>query len=216
MASSKLMASSTSQDSDLKSKLSVSASTSATDFLKIDNAAGMMDGVSRSKRKSGHERVGEAESSCESDPPRAVRKTVDDVWKEIIEGKKRRQQPKEEMMTLEDFLMKAGAAEETRGVVDVKEEGSSGGIYAYESNSGVIGAEGVMGLDVGGLGRGRGKRSVSLLEPLDKAAQQRQRRMIKNRESAARSRERKQVGILVFWMVCCFHFSLLMMFFFFL
>ncbi|KAJ6930877.1 hypothetical protein NC652_014407 [Populus alba x Populus x berolinensis] len=30
------------------------------------------------------------------------------------------------------------------------------------------------------------------MEPLDKAAQQRQRRMIKNRESAARSRERKQ------------------------
>ncbi|GKG54346.1 G-box-binding factor 4-like protein, partial [Tanacetum coccineum] len=38
----------------------------------------------------------------------------------------------------------------------------------------------------------RGKRRP-VLDPLqDKAAQQRQRRMIKNRESAARSRERKQ------------------------
>ncbi|KAK6118784.1 hypothetical protein DH2020_047475 [Rehmannia glutinosa] len=36
-------------------------------------------------------------------------------------------------------------------------------------------------MDVGDLGRGRGKRSLSLLEPLDRAAQQRQRRMIKNR-----------------------------------
>ncbi|PWA55383.1 hypothetical protein CTI12_AA185520 [Artemisia annua] len=38
-----------------------------------------------------------------------------------------------------------------------------------------------------------GKRRPFLADPLqDKAAQQRQRRMIKNRESAARSRERKQ------------------------
>jgi ABA responsive element binding factor len=46
----------------------------------------------------------------------------------------------------------------------------------------------------GGGGGGRGKRGRTVvMEPLDKAAQQRQRRMIKNRESAARSRERKQV-----------------------
>uniref|UniRef100_A0A453G071 BZIP domain-containing protein n=1 Tax=Aegilops tauschii subsp. strangulata TaxID=200361 RepID=A0A453G071_AEGTS len=33
-----------------------------------------------------------------------------------------------------------------------------------------------------------------LMDPMDRAAMQRQKRMIKNRESAARSRERKQVG----------------------
>jgi ABA responsive element binding factor len=32
------------------------------------------------------------------------------------------------------------------------------------------------------------------MDPVDRAAMQRQKRMIKNRESAARSRERKQVG----------------------
>ncbi|KAL8515078.1 hypothetical protein ACS0TY_013965 [Phlomoides rotata] len=130
----------------------------------------------------------------ELEPPRAVRKTVDDVWREIVAGKKSEKQPKEEMMTLEDFLAKAGAAEEgsTRRSVEVKEEGLSGGIFRYESSSAVIGSGSGMGLDVGGLGTGRGKRSLSLLEPLDKASQQRQRRMIKNRESAARSRERKQ------------------------
>jgi hypothetical protein len=37
------------------------------------------------------------------------------------------------------------------------------------------------------------------MEPLDKAAQQRQRRMIKNRESAARSRERKQVRFIFYF-----------------
>ncbi|KAL7125095.1 hypothetical protein ABFS83_14G092600 [Erythranthe nasuta] len=44
----------------------------------------------------------------------------------------------------------------------------------------------------GGAG-GKGKRRAAVEEaPLDKATQQKQRRMIKNRESAARSRERKQ------------------------
>lgn len=46
----------------------------------------------------------------------------------------------------------------------------------------------------GSSGGGRGKRRATVEEmPLDKATQQKQRRMIKNRESAARSRERKQV-----------------------
>lgn len=52
-----------------------------------------------------------------------------------------------------------------------------------------------------GVGNGRGevvvgrgkRRGGPIMEPLDKAAQQRQRRMIKNRESTARSRECKQV-----------------------
>ncbi|KAL8233367.1 hypothetical protein R6Q59_019467 [Mikania micrantha] len=74
------------------------------------------------------------------------------------------------MMTLEDFLARAGAVEEE----DVKPIplpggcGGGGGIFNAAEES----------------------RSRILL--LDKAAQQRQRRMIKNRESAARSRERKQ------------------------
>ncbi|KAD6796745.1 hypothetical protein E3N88_07641 [Mikania micrantha] len=76
----------------------------------------------------------------------------------------------EMMMTLEDFLARAGAVEEE----DVKPIplpggcGGGGGIFNAAEES----------------------RSRILL--LDKAAQQRQRRMIKNRESAARSRERKQ------------------------
>ncbi|KAK6131473.1 hypothetical protein DH2020_034781 [Rehmannia glutinosa] len=231
MASSKLMASSTSRNSDLKRKLSACASTS--DFLRIDSSSNlasdsvMVDGFSRNAyvernpgQDQGHRMGVEAESSSstllnaeitlldaagavtpisdgEMEPRRVVKKTVDDVWREIVAGKKsEKKQPKEEMMTLEDFLVKAGAVEEaasaTRGVLEVKEEGLSGGIYAYESKSGVIGTEVGLGMDVGDLGRGRGKRSLSLLEPLDRAAQQRQRRMIKNRESAARSRERKQ------------------------
>ncbi|KAK1423697.1 hypothetical protein QVD17_19005 [Tagetes erecta] len=67
------------------------------------------------------------------------------------------------MMTLEDFLAKAGAVE------DVKSPLNLSNVKAEEIE-----------------GRGKG---IAMLE---KAAQQRQRRMIKNRESAARSRERKQ------------------------
>ncbi|KAL3641111.1 hypothetical protein CASFOL_016079 [Castilleja foliolosa] len=231
MASSKLMASSTSRNSDLNRNHSVCASSS--DFLRIDSISNgsdnlasdsvMVDGFSTNAYvDQGHRPINDAESSAstllsteialldaagavtpisdgEFEPRRVVRKTVDDVWREIVAGKKSEMQPppKEEMMTLEDFLVKAGAVEEEeapalpqRGLLEVKEERLSGSlnIFDYENKSCVIGTE----VEVGGLGKGRGKRSLSLLEPLDKVAQQRQRRMIKNRESAARSRERKQ------------------------
>ncbi|VVA89884.1 unnamed protein product [Arabis nemorensis] len=48
----------------------------------------------------------------------------------------------------------------------------------------------VQGSISGGVRRKRGR--VMMVEAMDKVAAQRQKRMIKNRESAARSRERKQ------------------------
>lgn len=121
------------------------------------------------------------------------------------------------VMTLEDFLLaKTGgleAAEEKEEEEDVKNlplpltERLSGGIFAFDPilppsplqaldkvEGSIVGfGNGVEVIGGGGGGGGRGKRGrSSVLEPLDKAAQQRQRRMIKNRESAARSRERKQ------------------------
>ncbi|CAA2969476.1 G-box-binding factor 4-like [Olea europaea subsp. europaea] len=237
MASSKLVPS---RNLDLKRKLSGCASGSSTrliDFLRnsyVDTDTGsdsdpVTEGEGSSTLLNAEITLLDAAgavtpiSDCEVgnvEPPRAIRKTVDDVWREIVAGTKRQteQVPKQEMMTLEDFLVKAGAVEgEARGAgagvtVEVKEEMMSGGIYGHE-NSPVVGtATGLeIGVDVGGFGNGRGRgkrtmslmepldkvaqqkpRSLSLLEPLDKATQQRQRRMIKNRESAARSRERKQ------------------------
>nr|ANS71555.1 bZIP protein 11 [Lonicera japonica] len=128
---------------------------------------------------------------------------MEDVWKEIVAGGSERRQFKQEapdeMMTLEDFLARAGAVDEDDvKAVPVLEtlsgQRSSGGVFPFDHPipaspfpmDGVMGF--VNGVEVTG---GRGKRRA-LLEPLDKAAQQRQRRMIKNRESAARSRERKQ------------------------
>jgi ABA responsive element binding factor len=46
----------------------------------------------------------------------------------------------------------------------------------------------------GRVGGGRGSRKRAVVDPADRAVMQRQKRMIKNRESAARSRDRKQVG----------------------
>ncbi|XP_027772538.1 G-box-binding factor 4 isoform X2 [Solanum pennellii] len=141
-----------------------------------------------------------------------VRRTVDDVWREIVEGKREqrraavagcKEEAVDEIMTLEDFLVKAGAVEEealagegpVQGEVKVElgTERLSGGIFAFDSPYMATPQQSVQGygngIDV--IGGGRGKRKA-ILEPLDKAALQRQRRMIKNRESAARSRERKQ------------------------
>ncbi|GAB4845151.1 hypothetical protein Ancab_038555 [Ancistrocladus abbreviatus] len=144
-----------------------------------------------------------------------VRKTVDEVWREIVAGKSERKGCKveapDEMMTLEDFLAKAGAVEveDVKGPVSgglipetLSGGGLSGGFFAFDPNrqspyvAQTMVEGGVMrfGNGVGGIGEvGKGKRRGGpVLEPLDKAAQQRHQRMIKNRESAARSRERKQ------------------------
>ncbi|XP_050107844.1 G-box-binding factor 4-like [Malus sylvestris] len=151
----------------------------------------------------------EINSSTAPPPP----KTVDEVWREIVSGECRKECKEEvpdEMMTLEDFLARAGAVEEN----DIKDfplappppetERLSSGVFSFDqiplSPFGSIDTvEGsIVGFGNGadpagsGGGVGRRKRGRAVMEPMDKASQQRQKRMIKNRESAARSRERKQ------------------------
>lgn len=126
----------------------------------------------------------------------------------------------DDLMTLEDFLARAGAVEED----DIKDmplampppetERLSGGVFSFDPMpqlspfSSIDKVEGsIIGFGngvemVGSGGVGRGKRGRAVLEPMDKVAQQRQRRMIKNRESAARSRERKQVCKWGKWLNC--------------
>lgn len=149
-----------------------------------------------------------------ADAQAASVRTVNDVWREIVSDERRRvckeEVPDEEMITLEDFLLRAGASaddeEEEVEVKDVKpvqplppsppSHQLSGSMFAFEPKvePSVTGfGNGVEVIGAGGLGLRGGKRGPPSLDPLDKAAQQRQRRMIKNRESAARSRERKQV-----------------------
>ncbi|KQK06056.1 bZIP transcription factor 12 [Brachypodium distachyon] len=129
-------------------------------------------------------------------PEAAARRTAEEVWKEIsATGGLSAPVPAPapagagggdgggaSVMTLEDFL----AREEDARVT------------AVEGNMEVgfpDGAEGVVGgRRRGGGGGGRGRKRAPM-DPMDRAATQRQKRMIKNRESAARSRERKQAYI---------------------
>ncbi|KAL7245911.1 hypothetical protein ACSBR2_001109 [Camellia fascicularis] len=138
-----------------------------------------------------------------------AKKTVDDVWKEIVAGRRELRECKEEapdeVMTLEEFLAKAEAVEEEEEDVKVQlvpplGERLSGVFFAFDpmqlsrfpSQQSVDSFEGFgNGMEVI---EGRGKRRA-VLKLLDRAAQQRQRRMVKNRESAARSRERKHTKL---------------------
>ncbi|KAK3166072.1 hypothetical protein QOZ80_1AG0041110 [Eleusine coracana subsp. coracana] len=88
-------------------------------------------------------------------------------------------------MTLEDFLAREGTVKED----EVGIPGPSAPVEGQVAMEFLSGPQTVPG---GGGGRGRKRQ---LMDPVDRAAMQRQKRMIKNRESAARSRERKQAYI---------------------
>ncbi|KAG2262046.1 hypothetical protein Bca52824_069125 [Brassica carinata] len=151
------------------------------------------------------------EAATVSDVTDTRGKSVDEVWREIVSGEgkgmKEEEETHDEMMTLEDFLAKATGVEDAGGGggggggesddVDVKIPPESYGFDHHNPFQMIDKVEGSIvafgnGADVYGGGGARGKRARVMMEPLDKAAAQRQRRMIKNRESAARSRERKQ------------------------
>lgn len=162
-------------------------------------------------------------------------KSADEVWRDIVSGGAAvGGSSGEPAMTLEDFLAKAGAVSEedvrvpavvtmpppppppptvgTFGIETVMMNPVSGVPAAQFTPGGCV--QNVLGgVDYGSgmtavSSGGRGKRRVAVEEPpLDKATQQKQRRMIKNRESAARSRERKQVSFL-FTLSCILFFLL--------
>ncbi|MCL7025181.1 hypothetical protein MKW94_028047 [Papaver nudicaule] len=131
-------------------------------------------------------------------------KTAAEVWKDITGGGgddddvDRKEEKIFNEMTLEEFLAKTGTIREE----DVRIPTVVGPVTGFvvespypqgqiEVGGSILGfGNGTMEVG-GGRGVGRGKRKA-IQEPMDKVAQQRQRRMIKNRESAARSRERKQ------------------------
>ncbi|CAA0831054.1 Basic-leucine zipper (bZIP) transcription factor family protein [Striga hermonthica] len=159
-------------------------------FAQDNNAGDGAGGGEGSAADGGGEEMGIANGS----------KTVDEMWSEIVSGSA------EPRMTLEDFLAKAGAGDEEDARVP------EAAVTVGPAVPGVFGMDAIVmnpasaavqfapppavcvqnGFGVE-FGSGRGRRRVAVEEaPLDKATQQKQRRMIKNRESAARSRERKQ------------------------
>ncbi|CAL5071062.1 unnamed protein product [Urochloa decumbens] len=146
-----------------------------------------------------------------AEPPAATaKKTVDEVWRDIQSASGARQASMGEM-TLEDFLSRAGVA------VDAGGAGCAGPHWLHQyppqqqyvvQRPLALGAGGGPALDavyrdgvgVGVFlsqvaGRKRGAAAAVGGEGVvERTVERRQKRMIKNRESAARSRARKQVG----------------------
>ncbi|XP_057421860.1 bZIP transcription factor 12-like isoform X2 [Lotus japonicus] len=119
--------------------------------------------------------------------------SLDDVWRDIVAAGTTAIAAEE--MTLEDFLTKTGAVreEDVRGLLPPPPPPPPSHFHlpppppsASDASSSLVTPNGVSAASVA-----KGKRRA-IEEPVDKATLQKQRRMIKNRESAARSRERKQ------------------------
>ncbi|KAG1327966.1 bZIP transcription factor 12 [Cocos nucifera] len=225
MASSRVMASSSSANSDLARQASIFPqavadlqSSAGGDPLKTMGSMSMEDLLrnvypENAAAFAGEDSGGGGEASASASvsgsqqgslplPKEIGSKTVDEVWREIATGRKADGGDRSGgQMTLEDFLARAGAVREEEIRVP---SGSVQGGFGLDSVMGgafsqqqqlplenpVLG----FGNEVHGGGGGRGGRGRKrpVLDPVDRAALQRQKRMIKNRESAARSRERKQ------------------------
>jgi ABA responsive element binding factor len=142
--------------------------------------------------------------------PPAAKKTVDEVWRDIQSAGGGGRQPSMGEMTLEDFLSRAGVAVDASPhwmhqyppqqqyalprplPLGAAAPGPALGHAAYRGDrAGVFLSHSLSQL----AGRKRGApAAVAEDGVVERTVERRQKRMIKNRESAARSRARKQVG----------------------
>ncbi|CAK9235534.1 unnamed protein product [Sphagnum troendelagicum] len=164
-------------------------------------AAGNVDGMSMLLRQPSLQLLQGAMSL----PRTLSRKTVDQVWKDIHRDSSsggsdsggglplgptstsvQERQTTFGEMTLEDFLMKAGVVREDAADIGTSQQQQAFSSFMGSNSDGMLSPM-HYGLDGPFRGRKRGPDG-----PVEKVVERRQRRMIKNRESAARSRARKQ------------------------
>ncbi|KAI4308276.1 hypothetical protein L6164_031366 [Bauhinia variegata] len=126
-------------------------------------------------------------------------KTVDDVWREIQQGQKKRygenmQNQDREMTlgetTLEDFLVQAGLFAEASISPAVALDANTMDAMTPQSSQQKMGLS--PSTSIGSLSDSRPGRKRDAPYVYEKTLERRLRRKIKNRESAARSRARKQ------------------------
>ncbi|GFP97600.1 abscisic acid-insensitive 5-like protein 3 [Phtheirospermum japonicum] len=113
-------------------------------------------------------------------------KTVDEVWRDIQRGYKTRELTLGEL-TLEDFLVEAGMYVTNASIEPVMSLDSALRSHKYSSQMGFSPSRSIDELSDTPI---PGRKRIS--GDFDKAIERRLRRKIKNRESAARSRARKQ------------------------
>ncbi|KAI3993202.1 hypothetical protein MKX01_009945 [Papaver californicum] len=210
MASSKVMATTNSTNSDLVHQ------TSSTNTYSLQGGSGQsknfgsmnMDELLRNfcndnNNNNSTSTLGGGDGETNLSRQESFPKTAAEVWKDITGGGDDEDVDRKEdkmifnEMTLEEYLAKTGAL----GEEDVRIPTVVGPLTGFVVDSPYPQGQIEVGGSIFGYGNGatmeggrvvgRGKRRA-VQEPIDKVAQQRQRRMIKNRESAARSRERKQ------------------------
>ncbi|KAG6483748.1 bZIP transcription factor 12-like isoform X1 [Zingiber officinale] len=133
-------------------------------------------------------------------PERFGERTVEDMWRVIAAD--RGVDGSDAEVTLEDFLARAGGVGEEDTAVPTR--WSQVALAANTATGDGFGQPQKMLLENPTIGFGNGAegavraergRKRPLSDPVDRVAIQREKRMIKNRESAARSRERKQAYI---------------------
>ncbi|XP_039129606.1 ABSCISIC ACID-INSENSITIVE 5-like protein 2 isoform X1 [Dioscorea cayenensis subsp. rotundata] len=135
------------------------------------------------------------------------KKTVDEVWKEIQQLKNKGNEDRNSVnafgeMTLEDFLMEVGVVSEKRIDVFGNANEHVHWLQQYQQMPRHILDNSVYGDTTANLQRTlvgtmsdplvSGRKRMADEDMVEKAVDRRQKRMIKNRESAARSRARKQ------------------------
>ncbi|KAJ0979093.1 hypothetical protein J5N97_014567 [Dioscorea zingiberensis] len=139
------------------------------------------------------------------------KKTVDEVWREIQQQKKKGSEERNSVnerqttfgeMTLEDFLSEAGVVAENRIDMFGNANEQDQWLQQYHQMPSHILETAVYGDGMLSLQRNlvgtmsappaSGRKRMAVEELGEKAVDRRQKRMIKNRESAARSRARKQ------------------------
>lgn len=151
------------------------------------------------------------------------KKTVEEVWRQIQEGSKKKRKVNREPsprpqslpligeMTLEDFLVKYGVVARAPGGIRVDQIGNAIGFrppphanllqlcdfrQKVQPSVATVDAGAVLNQAVVTAARplSPGRKREAGEVGSDKITDSRKKRMIKNRESAARSRARKQVG----------------------
>ncbi|XP_062179767.1 bZIP transcription factor 12-like isoform X2 [Phragmites australis] len=193
MASSRVMASSSQPEPAGASDLARFRSSSGIGSMNMDdilrNIYGPEDAAAAASAGAG----GRAVEPSPAPPEATARRTAEEVWKEIsASGGLSAPAPASAPAAGTGATGGGGAAEMTLEDFLARDTGARAAGVEGNMALGFPDGDGVGSIVGGGSGRSRKRAPI---DPTDRVVMQRQKRMIKNRESAARSRDRKQAYV---------------------